>query len=424
MTDLYSPLTLASGHTLINRIAKAAMEENMAEYGQVPGDALINLYTRWAKGAPGLILTGNVMIAPDAMTGPGGVYLGKGVLDDPAVRERFERWAQAGKSGGSIFYMQISHPGRQVYASMKTDIVSASATKVDLPGPAAKMFTESRALSGDEVRAMIERFADTAEAAKSAGFDGAEIHGAHGYLVSQFLSPLTNMREDEWGGSLENRARFLLEIVRAVRQRVGKKFGLAVKLNSADFQRGGFELSDAKQVVEWLNSENVDFVEISGGNYESAAMAGMPTDGELSSTHSRELYFIDFAKEISEIAKMPLMVTGGVTKRETAQAALAEGGVDIVGIARAYGYNPNIAADWQAGVNTAIALPVIKSKNTTFKALAGMGMTKANLYAMGDGGLPKSDRSPLWSVIRQQMRQSAQTKQYRKWLESEEGGAW
>ncbi len=283
--------------------------------------------------------------------------------------------------------------------------------------PAAKMFTDARALKADEVKAMITRFADTAEAAKSAGFDGVQIHAAHGYLVAQFLSPLSNLREDEWGGSLENRARFLLEIVRAVRERTGKKFGLAVKLNSADFQRGGFDVDDAKQVVKWLNKESVDFVELSGGSYESAAMAGAAEEDNPSSTMLREIYFIEFAKEIEKIAKMPLMVTGGITKRETAEMAMESGAVEIVGIARAYGYNPYIARDWAAGQNTDVRLPEVKSKNKTFKVLATMGMTKANLYTMGEGGMPKAKRSPLIAVIRGQMKQAKLTKQYRKWLD-------
>ncbi|NNE58968.1 MAG: NADH:flavin oxidoreductase/NADH oxidase family protein [Hellea sp.] len=418
MTDLFSPLKLASGHLLPNRIAKAAMEENMAEYGQIPGSALVNLYQRWAAGTPGMIITGNVMVAPDAMTGPGGVYLGKETLDNPAHKKRFEDWSAAGKSGGSVLYMQISHPGRQVYANMKTDVVSASNTRLNMEGPAQKMFTEARALTGDEVKAMITRFADTAEAAKAAGFDGVQIHSAHGYLVAQFLSPLSNHREDDYGGSLENRARFLLEIVRAVRNRTGQKFGVAVKLNSADFQRGGFDVDDAKKVVQWLNKENVDFVELSGGSYESAAMAGVPDEDSPSSTLLREIYFIEFAKEIQKIAKMPLMVTGGITKLETAEMAMASGAVEIVGIARAYGYNTNLAKDWAAGRNAEISMAAANSKNKTFKVLAGMGMTKANLYRMGEGKAPKTKMSPLLAVIKSQIKQGKQTKTYRKWLEA------
>ena len=201
---LFSPLTLPNGQTVPNRICKAAMEENMADAGQIPGQDLVNLYGIWAKGKPGMIITGNVMVAPDAMTGPGGVYLGKETLSDPDVRKRFEDWSAAGKAGGSALFMQISHPGRQVYANMGTDVVSASNTRLNMDGPAQKMFTEARALTGDEVKAMVTRFADTAAAAESCGFDGVQIHAAHGYLVAQFLSPLSNHRDDKWGGPLEN----------------------------------------------------------------------------------------------------------------------------------------------------------------------------------------------------------------------------
>lgn len=416
MTKIFEPLTLPNGTSISNRLCKAAMEENMAEAGQIPGEALINLYSQWAAGSPGLILSGNVMVAPDAMTGPGGVYLGKGVLDDAQTKQIFERWARAGKSGGSQFYMQISHPGRQVYASMGTDVVSASSTKVKMDGPADKMFVESRAMTAEEVEAMVTRFADTAEAAQSVGFDGVQIHSAHGYLVAQFLSPLTNKRKDKWGGPLENRARFLLEIIRAVRKRVGDDFGVAVKLNSADFQRGGFDVDDAKQVVEWLNGEAVDFVELSGGSYESSAMMGVSEDGRAQSTKDREMYFIDFARDIGENARMPIMVTGGVTKRQTAEDALAGGTVDIIGIARAHGFNANIANDWKTNKNLEVRLPNIKSKNKTIHVLGMMSLTKESLYRMGTGRPPKVKNRAIPAIIKSQFRQAKQTKRYKKWL--------
>jgi len=313
---LFTPLTLPNGVSVQNRLCKAAMEENMAEAGQVPGQALINLYEAWSNAAaasdagPGIILSGNVMVDPTAMTGPGGVVLEADTLNDPKLREKFERWAKAGQAGGSKFVMQISHPGRQIFANMGVEPVSASATKVNLDGAAAKMFTQARALTKDEIRGQIRRFAETALAAQGAGFDGVQVHGAHGYLVAQFLSPLTNLREDEWGGSLENRARFLLEIIRAIRDRVNPDFIVGVKLNSADFQKGGFDIADSEQVVAWLNAEAVDFVEISGGSYESSAMMGNSEDGRVeSSTEKRELFFFDFAKRISATAQMPLMVS-------------------------------------------------------------------------------------------------------------------
>ncbi len=394
------------------------MEENMADAGQIPGQALFNLYDKWAKGGAGLILTGNVMVDPTAMTGPGGVVLEHGMFKDAKIEAAFKKWATIAKSGGGKVYMQISHPGRQVYAAQGTQPVSASDTKVTLEGPADKMFAPARALTGDEVLGLIKRFSDTAALAERAGFDGIELHSAHGYLIAQFLSPLTNLREDKWGGPLENRARFLLETVRAVRARVGKDFGVSIKLNSADFQRGGFDIDDAKTVVGWLNGEDVDFIEISGGSYESAAMMGMAVDGRAQSTIEREMYFIDFARDIAGVAQMPIMVTGGVTKLKTAQDALDGGGVDIIGIARAFGFNPQLANDWKAGQNTQIKLNTASWKNKALAGLANMALTKEQLYRLGDGKDIKQKQSPLMATVKQQMRTSKQTKVYKKWLQN------
>ena len=418
MTHLFDSLTLPNGQTIPNRICKAAMEENMAEAGQIPGQALFNLYDKWAKGGAGLIITGNVMIDPTAMTGPGGVVLEHGMFKDKDVEATFKKWANIAKSGGGKVYMQISHPGRQVYAAQGTQPVSASDTKVSPEGPADKMFAPARALSGDEVLGLIKRFTDTAALAERAGFDGVELHAAHGYLMAQFLSPLTNLREDKWGGPLENRARFLLETVRAIRARVGAEFGVSIKLNSADFQRGGFDISDAKTVISWLNGEDVDFIEISGGSYESAAMMGMSADGRAQSTIDREMYFIDFARDIASAAQMPIMVTGGVTKLKTAQDALSGGGVDLIGIARAFGFNPQLANDWKNDQNTHVKLNIASWKNKALAGLANMALTKEQLYRLGDGKDIKLKQNPLMATIKQQMRTSRQTKIYRKWLET------
>jgi 2,4-dienoyl-CoA reductase-like NADH-dependent reductase (Old Yellow Enzyme family) len=287
-----------------------------------------------------------------------------------------------------------------------------------MDGPAEKMFDHARALTSDEIKGIIKQFADTAHAAEISGFDGVQIHAAHGYLIAQFLSPLTNLREDEWGGSLDNRMKFLLEVVREVRARVEPDFGVAVKLNSADFQKGGYDVGDAKKVVEWLNGESVDFVEISGGSYESAAMMGMAEDGRAQSTKDREMYFLDFAKDINASANMPLMVTGGVTKRSSVESALKSGDVEMIGIARAMGYNPNIPNDWKEGKNLEVVLPEVNWKNPLFKGLANMAMTKMNLYRMGDGRFPLRKPKPLLSVIAQQIKNSLQTKRYKKWLEN------
>lgn len=423
MTDMFDPLTLPCGQVLPNRLCKAAMEENMADDGQVPGDALCTLYRTWAEGAPGLILTGNVMVDARALTGPGGVVLERNTLDNAAVKDMFTRWADAGKSGGSKLWMQISHPGRQVYksqtfAELGTETVSASATKVTMKG-ADSLFATARALSAQEVEAMVTRFADTAAAAELCGFDGVEIHAAHGYLVAQFLSPLTNLRDDKYGGSLENRARFLLDIITAIRARVGPKFGVGVKLNSADFQRGGFAIDDARAVVAMLSGMGVDLVELSGGSYESAAMMGMADDQsteKAASTIAREMYFVDFAAEIGSEASMPIMVTGGVTRAETAVAALGSGAVDVVGIARAFAFNPYLPRDWRANPEAHVTITTARFKNKVLRALGTMALTKVQLHRLGAGKPPNPKANAFLAIIGDRIRIAKLTKRYKLWL--------
>ena len=417
MSTLFTPLTLPCGVTIKNRVAKAAMEENQAEAGQLPGSSLHNLYRAWAEGGAGLLITGNVMVDPRALTGPGGVVLTKETLLDPDARARFEGWAEAAQVNGAKCVMQISHPGRQVFASQGQEPVSASATKVNMPG-FSKMFATARALTDDEIEEQITRFADTAEAAESSGFAGVEIHAAHGYLLAQFLSPLTNHREDRWGGKLENRARFLLEVVRATRARVSPGFCVAVKLNSADFQRGGFREADAAQVVEWLNGEGVDLVELSGGSYESSAMMGHSQDGRMKSTREREAYFLDFVPDIAGVADMPVMVTGGVTRRATAERVVATAGVEMVGVARALAIRPDLPDVWARGEDPEVELHLPQWKNKGLASLAGMSMAKCNLDRLGRGRAADPKPSAVGSLLRDQWQKAWKTRRYKRWLET------
>ncbi|MEM7727670.1 MAG: NADH:flavin oxidoreductase/NADH oxidase family protein [Pseudomonadota bacterium] len=432
MSDPFAPLTLPCGHVVPNRIAKAAMEENMADQsglpdgvGQVPGERLTNLYGAWADGGAGMLIPGKVMVDERALTGPGAVVLREGTLDDDTVRDRFERWAAAGKRGGATLIMQISHPGRQLYAAQGVEAVSASDTRLDMGSETlSKLFAPARALTEDEIRGIIRRFAETAVAAKGCGFDGVEIHAAHGYLLAQFLSPLTNRRSDAWGGALENRARLLLDIVRSVRDRTGPDFVIGVKLNSADFQKGGFDVADAARVVEWLGAEAVDFVEVSGGTYESAAaMMGDSQDGRISqSTITREAYFLEFAEDIAAAATMPLMVTGGITRRDTVERVLATPGVELAGLARALIITPNLPNRWKAGEDVSGPVQTVRWKNPALRSLANMALAKANLRRMSRGEAPKAKINPVLASLVQQKNQAVQTKRYKAWLERLERG--
>ncbi len=409
--SLFDPLTLPNQAVVPNRIAKAAMEENMAASGQIPGGSLRRLYANWAGGGAGLILTGHVMIDPTALTGPGGV-----VLDARQPIEPFKAWAQAGMQHGSQMWMQINHPGRQVFAAMGQEAVAPSAIGVDL-GAYSHLFPVPRALDEAGIAEIVARFATTARLAEASGFSGVQIHAAHGYLISQFLSPLTNRRTDAWGGELHNRARLLLDVVRAVRSAVSPGFSVAVKLNSADFQKGGFEAADAVQVVRWLNELPVDLVELSGGSYESPAMQGAPQSG---SSAAREAYFLDFARDVSAGARMPVMVTGGIRRRAVAEQALrpSEGrsGVAMVGIANAFAFEPKLAEKWKADEALDVQIPSVDWHNKAYASLARMAMVKLQLRRLGRGLQPKPDASPLLSLIRQQIITKRRTRRYRAWV--------
>ncbi|KQB85720.1 NADH:flavin oxidoreductase/NADH oxidase family protein [Corynebacterium lowii] len=406
--NLFEPLTLPAGQVLPNRIAKAAMEENMAAPGQLPGERLRGLYRQWSLGGAGLLITGNVMVHDAAMTGPAGV-----VLDKKSPLEPFREWAEAAHSGGSRVWMQINHPGRQVQANMPGVAWGPSANRVNI-GRNSGMFAQAEAMSTQQIEQTIQRFVDTAILAQEAGFDGVEIHAAHGYLLSQFLSPLVNERTDEWGGSLENRARLLLEVVRRVRTAVRPDFAVAVKLNSADFQRGGFDEGDARQVISWLAPLGVDLVELSGGSYESPAMSGNASGD--SRTAAREAYFLDLARELVADAPLPLMVTGGIKRLPVAQEVM-ESGVAVVGIGTALAMKPDLPRLWRAGDHAAVEVPRPRTKNKAVASAASMAHVRAQLRRLGRGRSPKPQSNALLALAVDQVREVAYRRRYGSWLQ-------
>lgn len=404
--NVFDALTLPNGSTLPNRIAKAAMEENMADLMHAPSAQLMRLYQAWADGGAGLIITGNVMVDSRAMTGPGGV-----VLESDQHLEKFRQWARAGRSGGAQVWLQINHPGRQMPANLGQSTWAPSAVPLDL-GKMSRHFGMPQAMTPTVIDEIIRRFARTARLAEQAGFNGVEIHAAHGYLLSQFLSPLSNRRSDQWGGSLSNRARLLLDTVKAVRAEVSPGFAVAVKLNSADFQRGGFSADDARQVVLWLNDLDVDLVELSGGSYEAPAMQGVSRDGR---TLAREAYFLEFARDIQAIAKMPVMVTGGIRRRPVADEVIGSG-VAMVGIGTALAIDPFLPRDWQAGKENAPQLAPIVWKNKALASLANMAVVKFQLRKLSQARMPNPHVPAWWALLQQQVATALRARRYRRWM--------
>lgn len=399
----FEPLHLPNGQIIANRIAKAAMEENMADLNQAPSRALKQLYKAWADGEPGLLLTGNVMIDRRAMTGPGGV-----ALENEEHLDSFREWADVARAKGVHFWVQLSHPGRQTMANLGQQALAPSAIAMDL-GSFSKMFATPRAMTEEDIQDVIQRFATSARLAEKAGFSGVQIHGAHGYLISQFLSPLSNHRTDRWGGSLENRARLLLEVIHAVRASVSPSFCVAVKLNSADFQRGGFDAADARGVVEMLNPLPIDLLELSGGSYEAPAMQGEARDGR---TLAREAYFLEFAKELASIATMPLMVTGGIRRLPIVQQVL-DSGIAMAGIATALTLEPQLLKHWREGRDPNPQLKPIQWQRKPLATLATLAVVRDQMRRLSRGHRPKPKVAPCLALVRDQWFIARRTRQYR-----------
>ena len=334
-TVLSRPLKLPCGAELPNRLAKAAMTEGLATPDGLPTPELERLYGIWSDGGAGLLLSGNIQVDADHLERPGNVVIDR--EPDAALRAALASWARTATRNGNHFWAQISHAGRQTQKIVNPHPKAPSAVKLGLPGG---QFGEPVALTIPEIEEIVRRFGICAAAVKEAGFTGVQVHAAHGYLLSEFLSPRSNLRQDRYGGELANRARALLEAVAATRAAVGPDFPVAVKLNSADFQQGGFAFEDSLQVAAWLEEAGVDLIEISGGTYEQPRLMGLEGMEEAEeqqvarSTMMREAYFVDFALAMQEQVSVPLMVTGGFRQRAAMEQAVAGGGADLVGLGR------------------------------------------------------------------------------------------
>ena len=381
MSLLAQPLKLPNGVVLKNRIGKAPLTEGLADEMNRATARHASLYGKWAEGGAAVVVTGNVQVDRRYLERPGNVVIDRGLSDSGGGLEALKAYARAGTAHGTQLWMQISHPGRQTPRRVCDHPVAPSAVPLALPESA---FAPPRAMTADEVADVPRRFAHTAAVARATGFTGVQVHAAHGYLLSQFLTPLVNQRDDRWGGGLAARAGLLLEVVRAVRQATAPDFCISVKLNSSDFQQGGFSNEECLQVVRWLGEASVDLIEISGGNYERPAMMG---SGAKESTVKREAYFLDYARLIKQAAPVPIMLTGGFRTKAAMEGALAEGACDVIGLGRPMCVDtdlPNRLLNGETDRAEAYEDRIVPAK-------AGLGWFCLQLIAHGDGRDP--DRS-------------------------------
>lgn len=373
-----------------NRIIKGAMSEALANTAGEPNHLHLGLYEAWAKGGLGCAITGNVMVDYRAKNEPGVV-----VLETERDLAKLKQWAEIGKKYGMVQLIQLSHPGRQCPKGLNRETVAPSA--VAFSPMLATTFATPRELHEDEILDIIQRFATSAAICEKAGFEGVQLHGAHGYLISEFLSPLTNKRQDQWGGSIENRTRFLLEIYKAVRAATSDDFIISVKLNSADFQKGGITEQEVISVFKAIDQAGIDLIEISGGSYEAPAMAGAKSKHIKQSTIAREAYFLDFAENIRKEVNCKLMVTGGFRTVKGMNDALESAACDFIGLARPLAVETDLTDRLIAGHDVRYAVNPIKTGIPFVDKMAIMEIIwyAAQFKAIGEGKAPNPKLSPF-----------------------------
>lgn len=333
---LFMPLELPCGVVLKNRIAKSAMSDSLGDGTGHPTAAQNRLYKRWSGGGVAVSIIGEVQATPNYAEKPGNL-----VLNTVSDLSKFRTLAKHGAENGTQLWLQLGHAGALAYAPIS---IPKGPSALDLPGLRCEGMTQ------DETHQVPLEFAKTAQLAQQAGFGGVQIHAAHGFLLSQFLSPLFNKRSDGYGGTITNRMKLLLESTEATRAAVGPSFPIAVKLNSSDQLEGGFNEDEALLVVAALDKTSVDLIDISGGTYFPGAKSASDSAGQGP-------YFIEFAKRARKVTSKPLMLTGGFKTRGQAEEAVKCGATDVVGLARALVLEPALPNLWMEGQTPAPIFP-------------------------------------------------------------------
>lgn len=333
---LFSPFTLPCGTTIKSRLIKSAMSDSLGDGTGHPTNSQMRLYERWAEGGIAASIIGEVQGLSGFAEKPGNL-----VLNSNSDLDKFKLLSKRAQKNDSLLWLQLGHAGALSYAPTSNP---KGPSALDLDGLSCEVLTL------DEIKQVIEQFAQTALLAKQAGFGGVQIHAAHGFLMSQFLSPLFNQRDDKYGGSIDNRMRLILETIKAVRDLVGESFPIAIKLNSSDQLEGGLSQEDALVVVKALDQTSIDLIDISGGTYFPGAKSA--SDGA-----GKGPYFLEFAEAARKITSKPLMLTGGFKTKAQADDALARGIVDFIGLARAVIIDPSLPNNWQKNDNTSPQFP-------------------------------------------------------------------
>jgi len=335
MTALFEETTI-NGMMLRNRMVRSATWEGMCEQDGRPTEKLINLYRELAQGGIGLIVSGYTFVRPEGKGNPGKM----GIHTDDFAGD-YENLTRAVHAAGGKIAIQLVHAGGQ------TDSKNAGRPPLAPSAVQVDQFPELPAeLTKDEISDIVTAFGEGARRANAWGFDAVQLHGAHGFLINQFLSPLTNRRTDEYGGSIENRGRFLMEVYGSVRAAVGADSPVLIKLNASDNLDGGLEIDGAVYAAKKLAEGGIDAIEVS---------AGTPASGEKNparqkiNTPEKEAYHLALAHRVKAAVSCPVMVVGGFRSYEVAEKAVRDDGMDYIAVARPLIREPDLPKRWLQG---------------------------------------------------------------------------
>jgi 2,4-dienoyl-CoA reductase-like NADH-dependent reductase (Old Yellow Enzyme family) len=335
MPMLFETTTIKS-MSLTNRFVRSATWEGMAKEDGSCSRKLTDLMVRLAEGGVGLIITSHAYVSRK-----GQARLSQlGIYSDELV-PGLAATAEAVHNAGGRIAVQLAHAGCHADPNLIGRMpLGPSGTKGDGMPNCLEM-------TGDDFRTVAEDFGRAASRAREAGFDGVQIHAAHGYLLSEFLSPFYNRRNDRYGGSVENRARLLLEVAHNVRDKVGDRFPVMVKMNSEDFVTGGLTMEDMLEVASILESAGIDAIELSGGTmYSGNYIAFRP--GRID-TEDKEVYYLEAARKFKERVGVPLMLVGGIRSYAVAERIVREGIADYVSLSRPLIREPGLVNRWRSG---------------------------------------------------------------------------
>jgi 2,4-dienoyl-CoA reductase-like NADH-dependent reductase (Old Yellow Enzyme family) len=335
MKKLFEQTTI-QGMILNNRFVRSATWEGMCEKDGRPTAKLASCYRDLAAGDVGLIITGYTFVRPDGKQLPGKM----GIHTDDFAAEMRNLTQVVHNEGGKIC-IQLVHSGAQTTTETAgRRPLAPSAVKVE------QFPEEPEAMTKKDIDEIVMAFGDGARRAKEYGFDAIQLHAAHGYLINQFLSPLTNRRTDDYGGSVANRCRFLIEVYRRVRSEVGPDFPVLAKLNGSDNLEGGLDLNDAVYAARVLDKEKIDAIEVSGGT--SASGDKNPVRTKIDKP-GQEAYNLSLAREIKKAVRCPIMVVGGFRTLEVINKAITGDGIDYISMARPFIREPQLIRRWRQG---------------------------------------------------------------------------